>query len=211
MDRGVARIEAFSDGVFAIAITLLILEIKVPQLPEGAGDGQLWAALARSWPSFVAFLASFVTILIMWVNHHWFFSLVKAVDSVLLFANGLLLLMVTFVPFPAAVLARYFESPARNAAAAFYCGSFVAVSVAFQCCWYAAAYRRRLIRNAVPSSLLRRVGRAYWFGFAVYASSAVLAFWHATAAFLLCNSLWVLWATLRYRWPMEAAAAEASS
>ena len=99
MAEGTARVEAFSDGVFAIAITLLILEIRVPH--AGAEHG-LWAGLVALWPSYVAFVLSFFVILIMWVNHHELIRLVRAVGYPFLFANGLLLLTVTFVPFPTA-------------------------------------------------------------------------------------------------------------
>src|SRR5262249_29867193 len=92
------RIEAFSDGVFAIAITLLILEIKVPR--DLAPPATLAQALAHQWPSYLAFVTSFFTILIMWVNHHRLFRHIAHFDDQLLFYNGLLLFGVAVVPFP---------------------------------------------------------------------------------------------------------------
>jgi uncharacterized membrane protein len=89
MPEAPTRLAAFSDGVFAIAITLLILEIKVPHVEHG-----LWAGLLALWPSYVAFLMSFVVILIMWVNHHELLRMVERVNYPILFANGLLLLTV---------------------------------------------------------------------------------------------------------------------
>ena len=102
------RVEAFSDGVFAIAITLLVLELKVPHVGDGGND-RLAAALLAQWPSYLAFVTSFATILIMWVNHHRMFNFVRRVDARLLYANGLLLFVVTIVPFPTALVAEYFE------------------------------------------------------------------------------------------------------
>ena len=103
-----ARIEAFSDGVFAIAITLLVLDLKVPRdLPDGR---TLAGALLAQWPAYMAFASSFMTILIMWVNHHRIFTLVGRSDSRLLFFNGLLLMGVTVVPFPTALVAEYFAT-----------------------------------------------------------------------------------------------------
>src|SRR5436190_1251361 len=96
-----ARVEAFSDGVFAIAITLLILEIRVP--PSAARDG-LGPALAHLWPSFLAFLASFMTIGVMWLNHHRLFNLIHRSDDGLVAFNLLLLLGITWIPFPTALL-----------------------------------------------------------------------------------------------------------
>lgn len=116
------RTEAFSDGVFAIAITLLILEIRIPDLGTGDAGPGLWVALAALWPSYLAFALSFFTILIMWINHHEIMRLVRRVDYPFFFANGLVLLTVTFVPFPTAVLARHLATSEATAAVAFYCG-----------------------------------------------------------------------------------------
>src|SRR5436189_5553587 len=120
MTESPSRVEAFSDGVFAIAITLLILEIRVPH-----GEHGLWEELLALWPSYIAFLMSFVVILIMWVNHHELLRMAKAVNYPFLFANGLLLLSVTFVPFPTAVLAAHLGTPEAKTAVAFYSGTFV--------------------------------------------------------------------------------------
>ncbi len=100
------RLEAFSDGVFAIAITLLILEIKVPAGPETQDHG-LWRALLERWPSYVGYVISFATIGIMWVNHHALFKYIRRVDRALLLANLLLLMTISFLPYPTAVLAEH--------------------------------------------------------------------------------------------------------
>jgi len=197
--KDTARLEAFSDGVFAIAITLLILEIRVPALPPGGGNGRLWSALLALWPSLLAFTLSFFVILLMWVNHHELIRLVRAVDYPLLFANGFLLLLVTFVPFPTAVLARYLGTSAANAAAAFYCGTFLVGSLAWGVLKPTIARSRRLVRSDVPDALLERVRKAYVVGPLVYAASVVVALWSAPAGLALCTSLWILWVRLRYR------------
>src|SRR6185436_12372826 len=104
------RLEAFSDGVFAIAMTLLALELKVPHF-ESSGShltaAELASGLLHQWPSYLAFITSFFTVLIMWVHHHLIFRLVRRCDLTLLFANGFLLMLVTVVPFPTAVVADY--------------------------------------------------------------------------------------------------------
>jgi len=124
------RIEAFSDGVFAIAITLLILELKVPHLEHVSGAA-LWKGLGEEWPSYFALLTSFGSVLIMWVHHHAIFRLAQRADAPLLFANGFLLLMVTVVPFPTAVVAEYLATDAARAAAGFYAGVFVVLALSF--------------------------------------------------------------------------------
>jgi uncharacterized membrane protein len=200
-DTGKGRIEAFSDGVFAIALTLLILEVRPPQLGADADNGQLFAALVGLWPSFLAFVLSFFVVLVMWVNHHELFRLARGVDYPFLFANGFVLLMVTFVPFPTAVLARQLGTGAANAAAALYCGTFVVTSVAYNLLFAALAHRRRLVRPEVGEQELARVRRAYYLGLAVYAASVGVALWSAAAGLGLCVSLWLVWARLNYGRP----------
>src|SRR6266404_1707129 len=101
-EKDTSRVEAFSDGVFAIAITLLVLDLKVPQIAFNSASGptsaMLLAALEREWPSYFAFVTSFFTILIMWMHHHTVFRLVHRTDASLLLTNGTLLLLVTAVP-----------------------------------------------------------------------------------------------------------------
>lgn len=104
-----ARVEAFSDGVFAIAITLLVLDLKVPR--DLAPTASLTGALLRQWPSYFAYLTSFLTIGIMWLNHHRLYTLIRRSDHVLLLLNGLLLLGVSVVPFPTSLVAAYLGAP----------------------------------------------------------------------------------------------------
>ena len=136
-----ARIEAFSDGVFAIAITLLILEIRVP--PQAAHGG-LRAALVALWPSYLAFLASFMTIGVMWLNHHRLFTLINKKDDGLIAFNLLLLLGVTWLPFPTALLAEHLlgAHADQQIAALVYAGSFLALAIVFNVMWrYAVGVR----------------------------------------------------------------------
>ena len=174
-EKETARVEAFSDGVFAIAITLLVLEIKVPHLDQGASGRDLLAALLNLWPSFVAFLGSFSAILVMWVNHHGLFRLINCVDSRFLFANGLLLMLVTFVPFPTAVLAEYLNRQGANAAVAFYCGTFVLINAAYNLLWHTAAVHRRLIKEDVPQKLVIKIQKAYRMAFPIYTGAMLFS------------------------------------
>ncbi len=193
-----ARVEAFSDGVFAIAITLLVLEFKVPRLGHDASGAELWAALRELWPSMVAFLGSFAAILIMWVSHHGLFRLVRRVDTPFLYANGFMLLLVTFVPFPTAVLAEYLGHPGERVATAFYCFTFVITSITFQVWWW-TTNRRRLLHERVAPHTIARIWGAYRFGFGVYIAATALSFWSAAAGLGLCVALWAYWALLSYR------------
>lgn len=196
-EKETGRVEAFSDGVFAIAITLLVLEFKVPHL-DPASDRGLLRALLGLWPSLVAFLGSFIAILIMWINHHGLFRLFHKVDSPFLYANGFLLLMVTFVPFPTAVLAQYLGQPGARAAAAFYIGTFVVTGVAYNVLWRTAV-KRRLLKSHVSEEHVAKIQNGYRFGLAVYIAATVIAFWSATIGLGICLSLWIYWMAFDYR------------
>jgi uncharacterized membrane protein len=198
LEKETGRVEAFSDGVFAIAITLLILEIKVPHFPGGATNAQVFRALVALWPSYVAFLLSFFAILIMWINHHGLFRLIHRVDSPFLYANGAMLLLVTFVPFPTALLAAYLGQPGEHTATAAYCGTFVLVSIAFNAFWEVAT-GRGLLKRGVSEKHVAKIRNAYRFGLVVYVAAALLAFWHPAVGLGLCLSLWIFWIVLDYR------------
>src|SRR3954469_20447203 len=119
------RIEAFSDAVFAIAITLLALNLQVPELSPVTPDA-LAADLAAQWPTYLSFLLSFVTLLIAWVYHHRLLEAAKHAGTGLLFTNGILLLIVSSVPFPTALLGAYLTTPAASVVAAIY-ASYIGV------------------------------------------------------------------------------------
>jgi len=193
MTESPGRVEAFSDGVFAIAITLLILEIRVPH-----GDGGLWAGLLALWSSYIAFLMSFVVILIMWVNHHELLRMVRRVNYPFLFANGFLLLTVTFIPFPTAVLAANLATPDAKAAVAFYCGSFVANALVWNLL-FATIVRGDLLRADVNAATVANVRRTYYIGVSVYILATALAFVRPALGLALNASLCVVWIRLGYR------------
>ena len=108
-EKQTARIESFSAGVFSIAITLLVLGIKVLTAAELGDHQSLLFALRGQWPSFCAYLVSFFTILIMWIQHHRLFAFIKCTDLPFFYLNGFLLLLVTFVPFPTTLLAEHIQ------------------------------------------------------------------------------------------------------
>jgi uncharacterized membrane protein len=195
--RETGRVEAFSDGVFAIAITLLVLQLKVPPLAQNASRSALVHALLRLWPSFAAFFTSFCAILIMWMNHHGVFRMVRRVNGPFLVANGFLLLAVTFVPFPTAVLAEHVLGPSSTVAAAFYCGTYVVVSLGYNALWLAAT-RGGLLKAGVSPGHVARIRRAYAGGLFVYVLATGLALLNAHAGMALSTSLWVLWGIFEY-------------
>ena len=125
--RDTGRIEAFSDGVFAIAITLLVIEIGVPHV-EGT---TLFGALVEQWPSYLGYVISFLQIGVIWANHHNRFRFIVRSDHVLLFLNILFLMCVAFIPFPTALLAEYLQGIERTTAGAVYAGTLAVTAVFF--------------------------------------------------------------------------------
>ncbi|MBK9712303.1 MAG: DUF1211 domain-containing protein [Kouleothrix sp.] len=192
------RIEAFSDGVFAIAITLLVLELKVPQLDEGASAAELMSGLLRDWPSYFAYLVSFATILIMWVSHHRLFTMIARSDGRFLFLNGFLLLLVSTVPFPTALLADYLERPAAPIAMAIYAGLHVVLALAFNGLWRYAARGRRLLGRSVTDRQVAIVNRSYLAGPILYLVAFVLAFVNVFLSFGLCALLAIFFAVTSF-------------
>ena len=192
-EKETARIEAFSDGVFAIAITLLVLEIKVP---IGAGH-DLGKLLVAEWPSYFAFVTSFATIGIMWMNHHRMFNLIGRANPMLMILNGVLLLGITFVPFPTAVVADYLGHDGDKAAACFLAVTYIGIAIAFNLLWrYASSPQRspRLLRTHEDHPTVQAIRAAYRFGPLYYIATLIAAFWDARLSVALNLALAVFWA-----------------
>jgi uncharacterized membrane protein len=189
-----ARVEAFSDGVFAIGVTLLVLDLKVPQEPP------LWAGLLAEWPVFLAYVISFAFILIMWVNHHWMFQHIARIDSSFMLLNGVLLLGITVVPFPTNLVAQYILTPDRTVATAVYSGWFFLIAVFFNLMWrYASNNGRLLSKQDRDSGLADAITARYRWGPVAYFIAFVVAFISAPASLALNLVLAVY-----YAWPRES-------
>ena len=179
-----ARLEAFSDGVFAIAVTLLILEIHVPAREHAETLGH---ELLRIWPSYLGYLTSFLTIGVMWINHHYVFELIARIDRTMLLLNTLLLMLIAFVPFPTAVLAEFIETGGARSAAVLYGATLTLTAMTYFAWWRYASAGRRLIGDEVPDEVVDDITRAYVPGTLLYAGAALLAFlqpWVSAAAYL---------------------------
>jgi uncharacterized membrane protein len=175
------RIEAFSDGVFAIAITLLVIEIGVPHV-EGT---TLFGALVEQWPSYLGYMISFLQIGVIWANHHNRFRFIVRSDHVLLFLNILFLMCVAFIPFPTALLADYLRGAERATAGAVYAGTLTVTAVFFTLLWLYAATNYRLIDRNLDPFLVRAMTRRYVLGMAAYLFAFLLAFVNVAASLIL--------------------------
>jgi uncharacterized membrane protein len=192
-EKDTGRIEAFSDGVFAIAITLLALELKIPHSVEGGAEG-LVRALVNQWPSYLSFITSFCSILIMWGNHHEVFRLVRKTNTGFMLANGFLLMLVTVVPFTTALISDYLNKAGAVVACTVYGGVFVLISIAYNLLWYAAIKDRALLRSGVPEQTIRKFTRNYRLGFPLYLLATAAAFVSPFVTIGICTALWVFWA-----------------
>ena len=184
------RIEAFSDGVFAIACTLLVLEFKVPHV--AGGSGSLWPALKAAWPSFVAYALSFWSILLAWAGHHRALSALVGTSRALLYSNGILLMTITFIPFPTAVLAEYINTPQANVAVMFYSGVWLVVNVAFNVWWQSMLRPIRLIFSLSDAALTRATLQTSS-GLLIYSCTTTLAFWFPVASLMIILASQILW------------------
>jgi uncharacterized membrane protein len=185
-EKETGRIEAFSDGVFAIAITLLVLDIKVPHIHDLPSEGGLIRALLGLWPAYMAYIISFATILIIWINHHRLFNYIKKSDDAFLFLNGFLLFLVALVPFPTALLSEYVTTPHAHIVSAIYSGLFLAVAVSLQVLWGYASKDKKLISKNADQCFVDNISRQYRYGPPLYFLAFILSFIWVPASIAMC-------------------------
>ena len=181
-EAGTQRVEAFSDGVFAIAITLLILEIKVPQ---GLGDGprSLAAALRALWPFYLTYILTFVTVGIYWANHNYVFRLYKKTDHLFNLLNVFFLMCISFVPLPTAVLGEYIALPHQERAAViFYAIGFWLCAFSWYLIWLYAGRRPGMIDPRLAPAFVQFLGRQYLLSIVLYTIALVVAFVSSAAS-----------------------------
>jgi uncharacterized membrane protein len=169
VSRDTIRLEAFSDGVFAITITLLVLEIRPPS------DGEnLLHGLVALWPSYLAYVVTFLFIGQVWTNHHVMFDHVRAADRLVLLLNTVLLMVVAFLPFATSVLAEALRSGhGQRTAVVFYAIAFDVTALTFNAVWQYAC-RHRLLSEALDSAAATAIGRRFQLALAWLATGALL-------------------------------------
>lgn len=184
-----SRVEAFSDGVFAIAITLLILAVGIDKAPHG----DLGAYLVDLWPAYLAYAVSFVTIGIMWVNHHLLFQNFARVDRPMLLLNILLLLLIAFVPFPTRIAAEFARSETDRRDAAFLYGiTMTATAILFITLWMYGS--RRLLRPDADPRIVSGITRSYLPGAPLYATATLVAFLSSLASLIMFAAIALFYA-----------------
>lgn len=201
------RLEAFSDGVIAVAITLLVLTIKIPggEPPSGSlpDDTALWQSLYAEWPTLLAFATSFLTVGIIWVNHHRLFQYIKRTDTGLLLLNLLLLFVIVFIPVPTSLLAEYLLHPTQHLAAQIYSGTLLVLAVCFNLVWRYATYHGRLLAKDADMRAVAAISRQYIFGPLLYIVAFALT-WINPQASVVLDLLFALFFALPPRLPRAA-------
>jgi uncharacterized membrane protein len=186
--QGTARFEAFSDGIFAIAATLLVLEIGVD-----TARGNLGSQLTSIWPAYLSYVTTFLVIGIIWINHHHCVSLIGRVDRTFLFINLLLMLTISFMPFPTKLVAAYLQKPDEREAVIAYATTMTLMAIIYNVWWRYARTNRRLIADGVPDSALEAVDRAFNPGVPLYGITLAVAFVSPLASVALTLALAVFY------------------
>src|SRR5262249_23694362 len=195
-NKSLARLEMFSDGVFAIAITLLILEIKVPPINSIHSVNDLINGLVHLWPSYFAFFYSFGGILIQWIIHHNTFIRLDKTSRPFLYTNGFLLFTIVFFPFPTALLAEYINTEYAMPAIVFYGIASVVNSFAWFLFIRSIGKPKRLLNTSVSAVEYNKLKKSNRFAFIIYTSTALLAIWFPYTALIINLALWMLWVYL---------------
>lgn len=194
MEKETVRIEGFSDAVFAIAVTLLVLDLHLPEENLIKNGNDLVIFMKNQWPVFLAFILSFFSIFIMWVNHHKIFKQIYSRNSAIMFANGLILFLVSAVSYPTALLARYFNGEASSVVVAIYTGIFVLINFAYNLLWFLASRNKKLLRPGITDAAIKKIHNNYLYGFPVYLIALIFSFWIPAVSLMILLGLWIFWA-----------------
>jgi len=193
-----ARLKAFCDGVFAIALTLLIVDIKLPASESVSSTSDLWRGLGRLAPSVFAFLLSFGVVLITWVNHHGVLKLVRGSSASFMYANGLLLLTVVVLPFPTSLLGAFLGTDRAEPAVVLYDAVLAVQAIGWLCVGRTALQGRLLDDERATEAMRAHVKQAY-FAFALYALFALVAWWYPIPVAVITAATWLFWLILSIR------------
>jgi uncharacterized membrane protein len=188
--------EAFSDGVFAFAMTLLVLGLRDPTI---GSTGSLLQGLFGEWPAFLAFGISFTTILVIWMNHHNLFTYVRRIDGPFMLLNGLLLLATTLIPFTTSLVADHLLVADSGTAAEVYSGTFLFVALAWNLLWQYAIRHPGILASSISDHEIRTTTRQFIFGPTLYVVAFAAAFFSGIASLainLIVLAIYALFAAI---------------
>ena len=194
-EKQTSRLEAFSDGIFGVAITLLAIEIAVSKDTPATNAG-LWHGLLLLWPKYVAYCASFIQIMFMWIAHHAIFGMVRRTNVKLMLANGFVLLLVVLVPLPTKTLGEFIDTDAQLTAAALYTGYFVLISIAFNLLTQVAASPRYGLLEPGAAANIGSLVKSQRIGLVCNVLITASTFANIWLALALSVGMWVYWARM---------------
>ena len=186
------RLEFFCDAVFAIALTLLIIDIKIPSSVKINNTSEFWLALKDILPSIFAFLLSFIIILITWVNHHGSLKLVNKSSAAFMFANGFMLLTVVFIPFPTALMGKYLLTDHSSPAVVLYVSTMAIQAIAW-IVFTSVILKNKLAKDEESRQKVRKNRTYGYLAFIVYTLLAFTAIWFPLIIAIITTCLWIYW------------------
>jgi uncharacterized membrane protein len=200
MEKETARIEAFSDGIFSVAITLLALEIGIKEIPEEhINNASFWHAIGALGPKYFAYFNSFASVLLMWMTHHKIFRLLRNTNTYIILANGFLLLITALVPFPAKTVGEYILTDAASASVVFYNAYSVLMCLGFWLLSFTIIQNKAyLLPGEVHFETMKGIYKGICIGLVGTVAFVIVAFFSPYAGLVLNFSMWIFWAVLSH-------------
>ncbi|HEU5168739.1 MAG TPA: TMEM175 family protein [Chitinophagaceae bacterium] len=192
LQKETLRIETFSDGVFCIAVTLLSIEIGV-EVHGAVTNKELTHALLAKWPLYLAYVISFINVLLAWIGHHSLFKMLHQSDNSIMITNGLLMMLVALVPFPTKTLGEFLLTGGFKTAVIFYTAYFVLISIAFRLLWYAATRKAGILMHGVTEKQIKLTTRNENIGLLCNTIIFAVAFINPWLALAFSFVMWVYW------------------
>ena len=194
MEKQTSRLEAFSDGIFGVAITLLAIEIGIKEY-AGANNINLWEKILERWPEYFSYFNSFATVLLIWMGHNKIFKQLRAANHWIILMNGLVLLVVVLFPFPTKTVGTFIGTAAENTAVAFYAGFTGSITLTMLLLNLCILKNKKLLLNPTKSiPWFNEMIRGQVIGITAYAAAAIIALYYSRIAIILTFLMWVFWA-----------------
>ena len=188
------RLEAFCDGVFSVALTLLIIDIAIPSTKTINNTADFWSALRGIAPSLWAFLLSFTIVFILWVNHHATLKLINKSSVHFIYANGIFLLSAVFIPFPTSLLGKYILTDHSSPAVVLYGSVCVLQAIGWFLLTLTALNPTRLLTKNDAATLTMHVNHKYsYYSIAFYGICVIVAFWLPQPVAIVISASWLVW------------------
>jgi uncharacterized membrane protein len=194
MEKQTSRLEAFSDGIFGVAITLLAIEIGIKEY-AGANNENLWEKILERWPEYFSYFNSFATVLLIWMGHNKIFKQLRAANHWIILMNGLVLLVVVLFPYPTKTVGTFIGTTAENTAVCFYAGFTGSITLTMLLLNLCILKNKKLLLDQQKSiPWFHGMIRGQVIGILAYAATAIIALYHSRIAIVLTFLMWVFWA-----------------